>query len=250
MIFGDQAVIFGPGETTEGPAAVESARQHQTFAAGSRRHTQTIGSMYAMTKLSRTTRRLGLAALATVPMLGALALSSTSAVASSATAKKSSTSTVTVSQSVSASTQAQTLAYWTQARRDAAKSANVVAGAQPPSSQPAGGPDGSPRSACRVLARPVCRPYPVCPSTWVATAAQPTEEPVMAAQPWSYPFPYDAFTVPHLVLQNVSVQGERHDLLHQRRRRLQMLRHVGGQWAQHRRGRHRGTLRGQHRESQ
>jgi hypothetical protein len=143
-----------------------------------------------MTKLSRTTRRLGLAALATIPVLGALALSGTSAVASAATAKKSNTSAVTVSQPVPASTAAQTLAYWTQARRDAAKSANVVAGAQPPSSQPAAGPTGPPSS------HPGSSPAGVASVSGVATAAQPTEEPVIAAQPWAYPFPYDAFTVP------------------------------------------------------
>ena len=143
-----------------------------------------------MTKLSRTTRRLGLAALATIPVLGALALSGTSAVASAATAKKSNTSAVTVSQPVPASTAAQTLAYWTQARRDAAKSANVVAGAQPPSSQPAAGPTGPPSSHAG------SSPAGVASVSGVATAAQPTEEPVIAAQPWAYPFPYDAFTVP------------------------------------------------------
>ena len=143
-----------------------------------------------MTKLSRTTRRLGLVALAAVPMLGALALSSTSAVASAATAKKSSTSAVTVSQPVPASTEAQTLAYWTQARRDSAKSVNVVAGAQPPSSQPAGGPSGPPSSHAG------SSPAGESSVSGVATAVQPAEEPVIAAQPWAYPFPYDAFAVP------------------------------------------------------
>jgi len=146
--------------------------------------------MHVMTKLSRTTRRLGLVALAAVPMLGALALSSTTAVASSATAKKRSTSTVTVSKSVSVSAQAQTLAYWTQARRDSAKPANVVAGAQPPSSQPAGGPDGPPSSEAG--SSPAGVPSE---ESGVSSASQATG-PVLTAQPWSYPLPYDAFGVP------------------------------------------------------
>jgi hypothetical protein len=147
-----------------------------------------------MTKLSRPTRRLGLAALAAIPMLGALALSSTSALAASATAKKSSSSSVVSSQSVSASVQAQTLAYWTQARRDAAQSVNVVAGAQVPSSQPAGGPDGPPRSEAGSSAAGV--PSESGSSESGVSSASQTTGPVLTAQPWSYPLPYDAFGVP------------------------------------------------------
>ncbi len=195
-----------------------------------------------MTKLPRTTRRLGLVALAAMPMLGALALSSTTAVAASATAKKSSSSSSVVSsQSVSASVQAQTLAYWTQARRDAAQSVNVVAGAQAPSSHPAGGPDGPPRSEAG------SSPAGVSSESSGVSSASQTTGPVLTAQPWSYPFPYDAFGVPTTSYKKYPVQGERHDILRQQwGRRLQMLRHVGGQWAQLRRCGHRGTLRGQH----
>jgi hypothetical protein len=123
-------------------------------------------------------------------MLGAFALSTTTAVAASAIAKKSGTSTVTVSPSVSASAQAQARAYWTQARRDAAKSVDVVAGAQAPSSHPAGGPGGPPRSEAG--SSPAGAPSE---ASGVSSASQATG-PVPAAQPWSYPLPYDAFGVP------------------------------------------------------
>ena len=142
-----------------------------------------------MTKLPRTNSRFGTVALAAVPILGALALSSTSAVASAATAKTSSTSAVAVSPSVAASEQAQTLAYWTQARREAAKSVNVVAGAQRPSSQPTGGPDGPP--AYQAGTSPAGAPT----ESVVPSAAQATG-PVLTAQPWSYPYPYDTWAVP------------------------------------------------------
>jgi hypothetical protein len=152
-----------------------------------------IGGINVMMKLPRTTRRSGLVALAAITMLGALALSSTSALASTAIAKKSSNSAVTVSQPVSASVQAQTLAYWTQARRDAAQSVNVVAGAQVPSSQPAGGPNGPPHSEAG--SSPAGVPSEPSEGSGVSSASQ-TTGPVPAAQPWSYPLPYDAFGVP------------------------------------------------------
>jgi hypothetical protein len=142
-----------------------------------------------MTKLPRTTRRFGLVALAAIPMLGSLALSSTTALASAATAKSGS---VVSSQSVSVSAQAQTLAYWTQARRDAAKSVNVVAGGAPPTgaSPAAGTPSGPPSVA-------VGSPPSGTPAGAASPTAQlvPASQPVLTAQPWTYPFPYDAFAV-------------------------------------------------------
>ncbi len=149
-----------------------------------------------MTKLPRTTKRLGLVALATMPMLGALALSSTSAVASSATAKKSNgvvaSSSVVTSQSASVSAQAQTLAYWTQARRESAKPANVIAGSAPPSgaSSTATTPSGPPSA---VAGSPPSDTTLELPSP--SPSASQESQPVLASQPWSYPFPYDAFHV-------------------------------------------------------
>jgi len=135
-----------------------------------------------MTKLTTARRRLGLIAIA-VPVLGAFALSSTSALAASGA--------VTVGQSgaISASEQASVLAYWTPARRAAAKGVDVIAGAQVPSSRPAGGPDGPPSSQAGSLPGGA-------PSASGASSASQGTGPVLAAQPWGYPLPYDAFGVP------------------------------------------------------
>lgn len=128
-----------------------------------------------MTKLTKTRRRLGLVAIA-VPVLGAFALSSTSALAANGA--------VTVqSGALSPSDQAKVLAYWTPARRKAAKGVNIIAGAQAPSSQPTGGPDGPPNSQAGSS------------PTGVSSVSSATE-PVLAGQPWNYPYPYDAFPVP------------------------------------------------------
>jgi len=129
-----------------------------------------------MRKLPRTGRRLGLVALAAMPMLGASALSATSAVAASVTAKN-----------VSASTQAQTLAYWTQARRDAAKSVDVIAGNAPTSSVSRAAPDGPPSAVAG--SSPSGTPS-------ASLSASLLAQPVPAGQSWGYPFPYDAFAVP------------------------------------------------------
>jgi V8-like Glu-specific endopeptidase len=133
--------------------------------------------------------KLGVVALAAVPALGASGLSTTSADASPVSAKKS--SAMVVGQSVSATEQAQTLAYWTPARRQAATSAELVAGTKPTNQQsPAVETPNGPPSA-------VAGSAPAgAPSASVSAQQLAASEPVLAGQPWSYPFPYDAFAVP------------------------------------------------------
>jgi V8-like Glu-specific endopeptidase len=133
--------------------------------------------------------RVGLVVLAAAPVLGACALSTSSAVASPISAKKS--SATVVGQSVSATEQAQTLAYWTPARRSAAKSAEVVAGSKPTNQQSPAveTPDGPPGA--------VAGSSPTgTPSASVSAQQLDASEPVLAGQPWGYPFPYDTFAVP------------------------------------------------------
>jgi V8-like Glu-specific endopeptidase len=144
--------------------------------------------MNVMTKSPRTNKRLGrVVALAALPMFGMFALSATTAVAAPATAS----SGPVVSQSVSAKAQAQVSAYWTPARRAAAKNAEVVAGNAPsPASQAVQTPDGPPSAV------PGSAPGGASASLAASPASPASEQPVLVGQPWSYPFPYDAFAVP------------------------------------------------------
>lgn len=133
--------------------------------------------------------KLDVVALATVPVLATCALGTTSAGASPISAKKS--SATVVGHSASATEQARTLAYWTPARRDAAKSAEVVAGSQPANQQSPAveTPDGPPGAVAGASPEGVSS---------ASTSAQQlsASEPVLAGQPWGYPFPYDTFAVP------------------------------------------------------
>ncbi len=125
--------------------------------------------------LQSTRKRSRLLAIS-VPVLGVLALGSTSAFGASSPV-------ASHLGAVSASEQAKVLAYWTPARREEAKSVGLAAGATTPNSQSTGGPDGPPTAHVGTLPSGV-------------SAATAVEQPVLASQPWSYPYPYDAFGVP------------------------------------------------------
>jgi hypothetical protein len=132
-----------------------------------------------------------LVVLAAVPVLGAFSVSSASAVAASGGVVGS----PSVSASALANEQAKTLAYWTPERRAAAKPADVIAGAAAPSlkaptnARAEGAPSAAAGSA------PAGKSEAALTSQPAPAAESAASEPVLASQPWSYPFPYDAFGV-------------------------------------------------------
>ncbi len=135
-----------------------------------------------MTKLPRTRSRLVVVAAAAAPILGALALTVSTADASPAPAKH---ATGGVGQAVPASVQAATHEYWTPARRAAAKNAEVVSATAPSSivSPAVSSPDGP---------RGVREGSP--PSSGPSSSGTASEPGMPMA--FSYPFPYDEFPVP------------------------------------------------------
>jgi V8-like Glu-specific endopeptidase len=132
-----------------------------------------------------------LAVLATVPVLGAFLVSSSSAVASGGVAGSPSVSANALTRE-----RAQTLAYWTPERKATAKSANVVAGSAAPSLKAANNAQVEGPPSAVVGSEPAGKSEAALTSQ-PALASQPVaaSEPVLASQPWSYPFPDDAFAV-------------------------------------------------------